>query len=142
MMDTWCGIYDLFLPHQLTRRDITWKLCSIHEPIHLTMELNHCSFAENYEFSLRTDAPNFIHKLKEFVVNKVLRMFESAMWRRDPNLCRCYARELQELKENLGEQRCELETQRAKIAHLETKLEEQTQKHDKETCIILRAMNK
>jgi hypothetical protein len=42
----------------------------------------------------------------------------------------------------MGAQKCEMDLQRTKSSQLETKLEEQTQKHNKETCIILGVVNK
>lgn len=145
MMVMWCGIYNLSLPHHITRRDIMWTLSLIHEPVCLAMGFNPCSFAGICEFSLRACATNFricefslrncvsnfLHRVEEIAVNKVIRMSRSAAWRHGPDQCHCSACALLELKADLGDQRDELELQRAKIAQLETKLEEQTQKHDK-----------
>jgi hypothetical protein len=65
-------------------------------------------------------------------------MFGSATWHRGSEQCHLLSMHGSELKADMGAQKCELEFQKTKIAQLETKLEEKTQKHDKETCIILR----
>lgn len=72
----------------------------------------------------------------------VWNMVGNAMWRCNKEPCHYSTFKARVIKEDVETQRCELETKKGKFAQFEAKLEEHNQRHDKETTIILRVVNK
>jgi hypothetical protein len=88
------------------------------------MGFNPYSFPRNCELSMHAWDLDLLHKVEEITVGKVFSMSSNVTWHRGPNQCCFSSCLLQELKVDLRDQLCELELQREKISHSETKLEE------------------
>jgi len=137
-----CWIYGRPFPNHLPRNAIMQTPDQIHKLIFLAMVFSTYPNVGNCKFSLHICASSFFRQVEEIEACMVINMYGSAAWSCDSEQCHCSTCMVRELKEYMGAYKCELEFQKSKISQLETKLEERTQKHDNETCIIIKIMSK
>jgi hypothetical protein len=82
------------------------------------------------------------HKVGKFATAIIYMMYGNATWRRGPEHCRCTNYVTRLLNNDVGEKWCDMDEQKARNHCMGAKLDEQTQKHDQEACIILWVANK